>query len=137
MDQEDHRQALLGRDLGVVGGQVARTGLGKRAVAILHLLHQRFEHFAGLLLGGDDLVTHVRQVRQRGVVDAHLGVDQDDLSQILRVGRGDVQKQRLDEHRLAAAGRAGHQRMRLVGREPAELAAEVQIQQRAVDLLEA
>jgi hypothetical protein len=101
-------------DLLVVAGQVAHAQLAHQLVAALHLAHAPVQRVGGLLHVGD----HRRQQVRDALVDAHLqhlGVDQDQ-PHVARLGLvQQAQDHRVDAHRLARAGGAGHQAVRHLG----------------------
>ena len=108
-------QRVVGADLLVIGGDVARAGLFQQPVAPIHLRDDDTEHAHDLVRFGND-VRH-REVRNGGVAgqfDA-LGVDQNETQlqrRLVHQQRGD---DRVDADALAGAGRAGDQHVRHFG----------------------
>jgi hypothetical protein len=98
-------------DLGVVAGEVAHRERRHQLVAPLHLGHAPVQRRARL--------AHVGHHRRQQVRDAlvhrelqHLGVDHDEPHLGGRRLVDERQDHRVDRHRLAGTGGAGHQQVR-------------------------
>src|SRR3546814_10876848 len=73
----------------------------------------------------------------RSIIDTHFWIDQINMGERARIGGRNVEQQRLDQHRLAATGRAGDQCVWLMCLASTKGAAKVQIKNVAVEFLQA